>query len=313
MEVPVTFLDKSSKKTSLILLKELAIGKIAVYKVCCLSRRAVYILKVFPKHSLGNFLYEKEKLLSRLSHPNIVHYIPMIMHKRDCNAILTEYLKNGDFFDLITAGALSNVILVRTYFHKLIKAIEYMHSQGIAHLDLKLENFMLDSDFNLKIIDFDHAQLIKDECVTSGGTINYRAPEVKNYECVDLAAADVFSAGVILYIFRAKEFPFMEEDDPEGKDLNRYSTYLKNRKDFWEMKIKKKGYQYFSEDFIELVDGMVTKDQLKRLTIKEIKETKWYKGPVFNDERLKTEMKLRKESKFRKSFDTEDLRGKSKG
>jgi len=295
MEVPITFLDKISQKTSLLLVKELSIGKVAVYKVFCFARRSNFTLKVFPKHPLGIFLYEKEKLLTRLSHPNIVQHIPMIFHKKDCNAILTEFFKNGDFFDMVTSGILTNSILVRTYFHKLINALEYMHSQGIAHLDLKLENLMLDSNFDLKIIDFDHAQFLQDKYVTSGGTSGYRAPEIKNNKCVNLAAADVFSAGVLLFTFRAKEFPFIEAEDPEGNNFNYYSTYTKNIKGFWEAKSKMKGCQYFSEDFIELVNGMVAKDPLKRLTIKQIKETKWYKGPVLDDGFLRIEMKARKE------------------
>jgi serine/threonine protein kinase len=40
------------------------------------------------------------------------------------------------------------------FFQQLISGIEYLHTQGIVHRDLKPENLLLDSDLNIKIVDF---------------------------------------------------------------------------------------------------------------------------------------------------------------
>jgi len=72
--------------------------------------------------------------------------------------------------------------LCRTFFHQLIDGIEYLHSQNLAHMDLKLENLVLGDDFKLKIIDFDLAISLTDEKndqYGGAGTKNYRAPEVR--------------------------------------------------------------------------------------------------------------------------------------
>lgn len=67
-----------------------------------------------------------------------------------------EYAPNKDFFDaLMEIKVKFDDTLVRTYFHQLVSGVEYLHSHGIAHLDLKLENLMLGENFELKIIDFD--------------------------------------------------------------------------------------------------------------------------------------------------------------
>lgn len=44
--------------------------------------------------------------------------------------------------------------LTRFYFKQLIEAVEYLHMMGLVHRDLKLDNLVLDKEYNLKIADF---------------------------------------------------------------------------------------------------------------------------------------------------------------
>ena len=44
--------------------------------------------------------------------------------------------------------------IVRYYFKQLLEAVDHMHKEGFWHRDLKLENLLLDSKFNLKVSDF---------------------------------------------------------------------------------------------------------------------------------------------------------------
>lgn len=87
-----------------------------------------------------------------------------------------------------------------------------MHSRGVSHRDLKLENLLLDSDFNLKICDFGLAtsgNLAGEKC----GTENYMAPEVRELKALyNPAAADSFSAAVILFVMITQNFPFGSAD-----------------------------------------------------------------------------------------------------
>jgi len=243
---------------------------------------------------MGTTQYHKEKLLFHLSHPNIIQNIAIKCHHDDFHALLIEYARFGDFFELTTSNALDSEAMIRYCFHQLISGLEYSHSHGVAHLDLKLENLMLGADFNLKIIDFDQAQPVSDKVLTSGGTRDYRAPEVLNGNCNNLAAVDVYSAGVILYAFKAQEFPFVEMNDPEGKNLKSYKGYCKDKKAFWKSKAEqKRNSKFFSAEFIELVNGMINPDVKKRLTIKDIKKSKWFKGPILSPEEFRHAMKLK--------------------
>mmetsp|Transcript_34370 Transcript_34370/g.31089 ORF Transcript_34370/g.31089 Transcript_34370/m.31089 type:complete len:96 (-) Transcript_34370:639-926(-) len=87
-----------------------------------------------------------------------------------------------------------------------------MHSKGVAHLDLKAENLLLDQKFKLKLTDFDLSQRISDGYVTSKGTIFYRPPEVIAEEATDLIKVDIYSLGIIHFVLKSGGIPPHLED-----------------------------------------------------------------------------------------------------
>lgn len=302
MQLSVIFDHPSRSPEPLNITKKLGQGKLSVYEVYSPNRKTNYALKVFPKNKLGAIQYNKEKLMFPFKHRNIIQAIPAsFQDDQSFIPLLTEYAKYGDFFDIVTNGCLITETLVRTYFKQLIEGIDYIHAQGVAHLDLKLENIMLGSNFELKIIDFDQAQSIKDSMITSGGTIHYRAPEVRDGSCSQLGAADVYAAGIILYVFATKEFPFLEKENHSHGDSNSYEAYAKNSQSFWTSKSKKRtSRSLLTQDFMNLIDGMWDSNPSTRFTIEQIKASKWYQGPVLEESSLKVQMSALVERKNRK-------------
>ena len=60
----------------------------------------------------------------------------------------------GELLDyILNTGAFSEPIC-RYYFKQILTGLNYLHSKGYAHRDLKPENIMLDSNFDVKIVDF---------------------------------------------------------------------------------------------------------------------------------------------------------------
>merc|ERR1719498_1457856 len=91
-----------------------------------------------------------------------------------------EYIPNSDFNKLAQVNIFrDDEILLRTYFKQLVSAVNYLHVNNIAHMDIKLDNLMLGANFELKLIDFDFALTCRDSGNKGRGTKNYRAPEVK--------------------------------------------------------------------------------------------------------------------------------------
>ena len=174
----------------------------------------------------------------------------------------------------------------------MVSAVAYLHEKGIAHLDLKLENLMIGKDFQLKIIDFDMSYKEGDKKVISLGTRYYRAPELVMDLCVNPRAADIFSAGIILFVFKCSgKIPQMEDTLYHG--VNLFELMQTNREKFWDThtQAQERDPDFFEADFKELFMRMTDCAPENRPTISEIKQMNWYKREIYTDEQVISIMK----------------------
>jgi len=155
-------------------------------------------------------------------------------------------------------------------------------------MDLKLENLVLGDDFKLKIIDFDMVLSLLEERLdkyTGAGTENYRAPELKTRKIRSPEKVDIFSCGVILFTLMLGQFPSIEDTTELGGAEQLIYTLQKEESKFWEIHEKIDSettkFAHANPDFKELVKSMLNIHSAKRPSIKEIKASKWYSGPIY--------------------------------
>lgn len=200
----------------------------------------------------------------------------------------------GDLFEIMCNHGAMPQKLARTLFHQFVDGLEHMHSQRVAHMDLKLENLLISEDFTLKITDFDLSMKIGEETFskhTGRGTSGYRAPEVKNETCVNLQAADIYSLGVILFVLVSGSPPYNEVETSSGHEFDKYYQLL--REDpikFWRIQDKFRP-GIFSSELKNFFCQLISERPRSRPTLEEIRGNEWFKGETFDTESLKEEMK----------------------
>merc|ERR1719232_2243542 len=74
-----------------------------------------------------------------------------------------ETCTNGDLADLISARKKLDIEVVRMYAAQLVLALDYLQTMKVIHRDLKPQNIMIDSNYNLKLIDFGDAKIEHEE------------------------------------------------------------------------------------------------------------------------------------------------------
>ncbi|KDO72201.1 hypothetical protein CISIN_1g011868mg [Citrus sinensis] len=162
--------------------------------------------------------------LKLLKHPNVVRLHEVLASKSKIYMVL-EYVTGGELFDKIASKGRLQEAEGRKLFQQLIDGVSYCHNKGVFHRDLKLENILLDSKGNIKISDFGLSALpqhFRDDGLlhTTCGSPNYVAPEVLANRGYDGATSDIWSCGVILYIFRG-DFKLPKWLSPGAQNLLR--------------------------------------------------------------------------------------------
>lgn len=154
----------------------------------------------------------------------------------------------------------------------MLQAIDYCHQNNIVHRDVKMENFLIDSDENANIIvklsdfglacKFDKEKPPTHKC----GSILSVAPEMLTNETYCLKV-DVWGIGIIMHEILSTELPFYSEDE---------QTYKKN---IVREKIKfddNSLWSKISDGAKDLVLKLLDKDPLKRPSAREALKHPWF-------------------------------------
>jgi serine/threonine-protein kinase len=140
--------------------------------------------------------WQEAQLLASLHHPNIVTIFDIY---RDRGWLIME-LMQANLADRMT-GRQMNLTSLRTTIAHVLRALKYLHSQGIVHGDIKPSNLMIDARRRIKLGDFGLARRVSNqEGSMIKGTTKYMAPEVVSDEFGDVGpASDLYSLGFGAY------------------------------------------------------------------------------------------------------------------
>lgn len=146
-------------------------------------------------------------------HPNIMNLIEILNDERNIY-IITEW-SGTELFQILTNSSINplhrfNEFDTKIIFRQIIEGLKFLHEKGVCHLDLSLENILINSSNNIKIIDFGLSKQLPVDCdgfhkeFDAGSILPckrcYISPEIFSIKSFDGIKADIWSCGVILYM-----------------------------------------------------------------------------------------------------------------
>lgn len=195
----------------------------------------------------------------KLTHPYIVKLTRLVQFGDDY-FIVMEYVEGMTLKEMLKKTGLLPEDRALPIFHKILRGLEYAHSQGIIHRDIKPGNIIIDKNGNPKITDFGIAKILGDKGMTQTGTklgtVYYMSPEqIKNPKGVD-QRTDVYSLGVTLYEMLTGRLPYNVGLESEYDLMNEIvNTPIKNPLDY---------YPHISPGVVKMIYHMTAKEKLER-------------------------------------------------
>ncbi|XP_063079862.1 myosin light chain kinase, smooth muscle [Engraulis encrasicolus] len=208
------------------------------------------------------------ELMNHLHHPKLVQCVAAYDIKPEIVMVM-EFIAGGELFERIVDDSYEHTeVTSSSYMRQVLEGVGFMHQQSIVHLDLKPENIVCvdQSGTRIKIIDFGLAAKLDPSTplTVMHGTPEFVAPEVINYEPVNLAT-DMWSIGVICYILLSGESPFQGSSDAETLAL---VTAAK-----WEF--DEESFEDISSEAQEFISSLLNKNTRRRMSCKEALAHPW--------------------------------------
>ncbi len=249
---------------------------------------------------------EEIEILMELDHPNIVK-LDFVYQTDDEIYIVQELCRGGDLFDRLDAQPEEHYSEAQCarLVKKILSAVRYIHSKGIIHRDLKLENFLFDSsaqNSELKMIDFGLSKHFKtgDTHHEPVGTRYTVAPEVLlgTYD----EKVDIWAIGVITYLLLSGNAPFggcYEGDknvDVRNKILRAEFSF--EPEEYW---------QHVSQEAKDFICELLVLDPKQRPTAEACQHSEWLmKNDVENNSKINPNV-IKALQSFRKFSDMRKL------
>mmetsp|Transcript_2606 Transcript_2606/g.3461 ORF Transcript_2606/g.3461 Transcript_2606/m.3461 type:complete len:374 (+) Transcript_2606:75-1196(+) len=232
-----------------------------------------HAIKIINKLSLAKnqkeMVNREVEILRLISHSNVVQLVN-VYENSSFVYIVMELMEGGELLDHIGEDGFPEHE-VAGFMRELVSAVRYLHSLGIVHRDIKLENAMFsrkERPCSVKLIDFGLAiRLAPGEMLnTQVGSPDYCAPEILMGGKYGIEV-DMWSLGVLMYLLISASFPF---EHPNGSKM--VQKILAGKFSFSE----EEGWDRVSDDAKDLILHLLVVNPKERYTAEQALEHPWF-------------------------------------
>ena len=239
-------------------------------------------LKSANNQNIVNIISSGEGLIKRKNHP-----------EQKSQYLVLEYASKGELFNYIYCAKCGlSERYSKVIFAKILKGIQACHNAGICHRDLKMQNILVDDNFNPKICDFGFATQNNDHLSEYLGTRNYADPYILRNKPYDGFKADIFSLGVVLLTLTTCKIGFVE-----ATKMDPYYRLImtKHYDRYWAAVASQ--ITGISQELKNLYIKMVAFKPDDRPTIEQIFQSDWMKEirEMSNEQLMQLENEIREE------------------
>ena len=274
------------------------------------ASRKEFAIKIIDKLAVAQnreSILTEIAILKQVKHPHVIQ-LHQIFESKKKIYLITELLQGGELFDRIVERGSFSEADASVLMKSIVEALQYLHSKGIVHCDLKPENLLYDTtndDAKIKISDFGLSKFT-DSCSspassvesnnvfeTARGTPGYVAPEVLEQRGYD-KSVDLWSVGVILYILLCGFPPFYAHSDAELYELIK-SGEFSFPSPYWDK---------ISDSVKGLICSLLQRNPALRATPEQILNHPWIQGTGVSSENIGTTLSdhLKAQKKLRDVF-----------
>ncbi|KAM3302534.1 mitogen-activated protein kinase kinase kinase 18 [Capsicum chacoense] len=167
------------------------------------------------KQSCSNLLQREYSLISQLDSPFVVKcfgFTNALENNKEIYNMFMEYVPGGTLSDLIKKqGGSLEESMIKCYAKQILLGLDYLHSIGIVHCDIKGQNVLIGQDGLIKIADLGCGKLLEDPGFS--GTPAFMAPEVARGD-EQRFPADIWALGCTVIEMATGSPPWAEIKDP---------------------------------------------------------------------------------------------------